>query len=104
MSKRLSIPDEYHDLFQKMLGLLPYELRNNTDIHNIILVYLKIGGEKLARHGIEIIKKRFIAEIRKKAEESENLNAVNSEVDTSGGSDNDDTVDSESNDTDDEDS
>jgi hypothetical protein len=81
MAKRLNIPDEHQDVYQQLLRLLPYELRNDTDVHNIISVYLKFGGEKLARQGIAIIIGRYMDEIEENEEEAQDSNSLNSEVD-----------------------
>jgi len=69
MAKRLNIPDELQGPFQKLMQIVPEILQNDIDTQNIILVYLKAGGEKMARHGIEIIKMRFLEEIQQEIEE-----------------------------------
>ncbi len=88
MTKALNVPDEFENSFQHLIYSLPEILRNDERIQKIILVYLKLGGEKLARHGVEIIKMRLREEILKKSyeepdvEESES-DEPNSEEDDS---------------------
>jgi hypothetical protein len=69
MTKKLNIPNELRSPFHQLMQMLPYTLQNDIDTQNIILVYLKLGGEKMARHGIEIIKMRFLEEIQQENEE-----------------------------------
>ena len=69
LAKRLNVPDEVQDSWRAMMQLIPERLQSDIDTQNIILVYLKAGGEKMARHGIEIIKKRFLEEIQQENEE-----------------------------------
>lgn len=76
MAKRLNVPDELQGPFQKMMQLIPEILQNDIDTQNIILVYLKAGGEKMARHGIEIIKMRFFEEMQQENEELSAADAV----------------------------
>lgn len=86
MAKKLNVPDELNSSFQRLIYSIPDELRNDARTQKIILVYLKFGGEKLARHGVEIIKMRYREELLKKAAEDQNsdeaqLNESNSEED-----------------------
>lgn len=84
MAKKLNIPDEFHDALQKLIGLLPYKLQSDIDAQNIILVYLKLGGEKMARHGVEILKMRFLEEMQNYAEEHSDPDDIDSEIDAEG--------------------
>ena len=59
MTKKLNIPDEVQGTFKRLMNSVPHELRNDIDTQRIILVYLKIGGAKLARQGVEVIKMLF---------------------------------------------
>ena len=76
MTKKLNIPDELHNPFHQLMQMLPYTLQSDIDTQNTILVYLKLGGEKMARHGIEIIKMRFFEEIQQEHEELSETDAV----------------------------
>lgn len=73
MKKKLNVPDEYQSSFQRLIYSIPDELRNDARTQKIILVYLKFGGEKLARHGVEILKMRHLKAIRKKTSEDPNM-------------------------------
>jgi len=83
MTRRSNVSDELKKEYQQLLGLLYGELRIDPGIQNIIRVYLKFGGEKLARHGIEIINRRFQKAIQESANESQVSDSVNSEVEVS---------------------
>ena len=47
------IPDEYKTLFQKLVPHFPAALREDPPALESIVLYLKVGGEKLARIAIE---------------------------------------------------
>jgi hypothetical protein len=104
MAKRLNLPDDLHDQFQQLLKLAPDELQNNVAIQNILSVYLKFGGEKLARHGLTIIHKRYLEEKWLRAQESQETDPEDSEIDASEDLQDDDTSHSESDDLKDDDS
>ena len=103
MATRLNLPDDLHDQFQQLLKLAPEELQNNVDIQNTLSIYLKFGGQKLARHGLEIINRRYLEEKRQRAQESQEIDPEDSEIDASEDLQDDDTSHSESDDMDDDD-
>jgi hypothetical protein len=78
MAKKLNVPDELQRSFQRLLYSIPDEMRNDALTQKIILVYLKFGGEKLARHGVEILKMRHREEILKKTSEDPNSDEAQS--------------------------
>ncbi|GEM_PF-366023 len=59
MSESLIIPPELQGAFHRLMSRVIPENRNDPEIQKSILVYLKLGGESLARHCIEISKKKF---------------------------------------------
>jgi hypothetical protein len=59
MSEKMIIPDEFHGSIRRLLNRIPSEQRDDETLQAALLVYLKLGGEKLARHYIEISKKTF---------------------------------------------
>jgi hypothetical protein len=59
MSEKMIIPDEFQGSFKRLMNRIPSEQRDDETLQQILLVYLKMGGEKLARHRIEISKKVF---------------------------------------------
>jgi len=56
MVKGLNIPDEFQYTFKRLINLVPYKQRNDRHAQKIVLLYLKLGGEKLARQYIEVLK------------------------------------------------
>ena len=59
MSEKMIIPDEFQGSIRRLLNRIPSEQRNDETLQAALLVYLKLGGEKLARHYIEISRKTF---------------------------------------------
>ena len=59
MSEKMIIPDEFQGSIRRLLNRIPSEQRDDETLLSTLLVYLKLGGEKLARHYIEISKKVF---------------------------------------------
>jgi hypothetical protein len=59
MSEKMIIPDEFQGSIKRLLNRIPSEQRDDETLQAALLVYLKLGGEKLARHFIEISKKGF---------------------------------------------
>ncbi len=59
MSEKMIIPDEFQGSIRRLLNRLPSEQRNDETLHAALLVYLKLGGEKLARHYLETSRKIF---------------------------------------------
>jgi len=64
MTKTLDVPKDLEKSYKKMLQNVPAELRDDEKVQACLLVYLKLGGEKLARQSIEIAKKRFDEEFQ----------------------------------------
>lgn len=69
MKKSFFVQNDLQKTYHKLLNQLPEPLRYDASTQNIILVYLKLGGEKLAHHGIDIIKKQFQKERRAYSDE-----------------------------------
>ncbi len=59
MSEKMIIPDEFQGSIRRLLSRIPSEQRDDETLQAALLVYLKLGGEKLARHYIELSKKVF---------------------------------------------
>ena len=59
MTNQMKIPGELEWAFQHLINLLPDPLKGDEHSQQIILTYLKLGGGKLARQRIEIIKIHF---------------------------------------------
>ncbi len=73
MVKRLNIPDEFQYTFKRLINLVPYQQRNERHTQKIVLLYLKLGGEKLARQYIEVLKSA-LRENKDRTESSEKSN------------------------------
>ncbi|MBW2602762.1 MAG: hypothetical protein JRE28_00400 [Deltaproteobacteria bacterium] len=73
MSENLNIPGELQGTFKRLMNRVPVKLRSDSHTKNIIQLYLKLGGEKLAKQHVEIIKLRVREEERQKRAEAEAL-------------------------------
>ena len=72
MDHNIVVPEEYRSSFQKLIPHFPAALR--VDAHGLesIVLYLKVGGEKLARIAIEAYRQNQIlsdAETQKRLRE-----------------------------------
>ncbi len=59
MDHELNIPEELQDIYARLLNDVPEELREESSLRKMVLVYLKIGGANLVRQHIEIEKLRL---------------------------------------------
>ena len=59
MMEEIEIPEEFKLTFKRIIKKAPNELRVELELQKTTLVYLKLGGEKLARQRIELTKKQF---------------------------------------------
>jgi hypothetical protein len=73
MVKGLNIPDEFQYTFKRLINLVPYKQRNDRNAQKIVLLYLKLGGEKLARQYVEVLKSD-LRENKDRTETSEKSN------------------------------
>ena len=64
MAENLNIPDELQGTFKRLMYRVPEKLRSDSHTKKIVQLYLKLGGEKLAKQHIEIIKLRVREEER----------------------------------------
>ena len=71
MAENLNIPDELQGTFKRLMYRVPEKLRSDSHIQKIIQLYLKLGGEKLAKQHIEIIKLRVREEERQQKAEAD---------------------------------
>ena len=53
MGTQFTIPDEYHELFRRLIPYMEAPLHNDPHVLESLLIYLKLGGEKLARVAID---------------------------------------------------
>jgi len=66
MSKKLHIPKDLHEAFIKLIKLVPIPYRNDKDIQQTILTYLKLKGEEFVRDGIEDARGNFYEKLGKR--------------------------------------
>jgi hypothetical protein len=79
MTNKLNIQDDLGMAFQRCTNLLPHELKDDSNIQKTILVFLKFGGEKLARQYIETTKKHFREKAIKDTSENQPFSAHQAE-------------------------
>ncbi len=53
MGMQFTIPDEYHESFRRLIPYMEPPLHNDPHVLESLLIYLKLGGEKLARVAID---------------------------------------------------
>jgi hypothetical protein len=73
MAENLNIPDELQGTFKRLMNRVPEKLRSDSHTQRIIQLYLKLGGEKMAKQHIEIIKLRVREEKRQSKAEADAL-------------------------------
>ena len=59
MTEDLCIPENLLSTFRRVMKKVPNELKEDMEFQKKIVIYLKVGGEKLAKQRIELIKKQF---------------------------------------------
>lgn len=55
MAEQFSIPEKYELSFRRFIPYLAAPLQNNPEVLSSLLLYLKMGGEKLARIAIDAL-------------------------------------------------
>ena len=55
MAQEFSIPEEYERPFRRMLPFLAAPLQNDPNVMESLVLYYKLGGEKLARVVIDAL-------------------------------------------------
>jgi hypothetical protein len=101
MGTQFTIPDGYHEAFRRLLPYLEAPLHNNPQVLESLLIYLKLGGEKMARIAIDAFnmnQRMLDAELRKQLRDQMLLRreADESEEESSDEDDEDDEDDEES--------
>jgi hypothetical protein len=59
MIKEMDVPKPYQAVFRRLARRIPEELLVDPKVVETLLLYVKIGGERLARQRIELFKKCF---------------------------------------------
>ena len=77
MADQFTVPEEYAVSFRRILPYLAAPLQRNFQILESLLLYLKLGGEKMARIAIDamnVTQRLQDAEVKKQLREQELLN------------------------------
>ena len=77
MDDRFTVPEEYEASFRRILPYLMAPMQKNRQILESLLLYLKLGGDKMARIAIDalnVTQRLLEAEARKQLREQELLN------------------------------
>lgn len=59
MANELNIPEKLQGTFTRLIRKLPEELRNDENVRKTTLLFLQLGGEKLARARIKAYQTPF---------------------------------------------
>lgn len=59
MTVKLDIPDDRLGAFQRLRRQLPLEMREDEEVLKKMLIYLKVGGERLVRQYVTTQKSGF---------------------------------------------
>lgn len=76
MTEAFVIPDEYKESFRRLLPYMALPLRNDQKVYESLLIFLKLGGERLARIALEAFnetQRLNDAELKKRLREEELL-------------------------------
>ena len=63
MSDPVEIPDILHGSFKRLMSRIPENLRDNRELQEKCLAYLKLGGYSLALHRLESACLPFLEEL-----------------------------------------
>ena len=93
MAEQFYIPEEYELSFRRLLPYLVAPLQNNPEVLSSLLLYIKLGGDKLARAAIDALN------VSRRLEDAELVRLLREEA-LSGALQSDETEDDESDDED----
>jgi len=60
MINDFQVPDEFLGVFRRLVRRMPFELQTDNAFLQTLVMYLKLGGEKLASHRVEVEKTEFV--------------------------------------------
>jgi hypothetical protein len=85
MTDPFVVPDEFRSAFRRVMLYAPEEILQDPSACRAVLVYLKIGGERLARHYLQtsqltfrhefMPERKVVVEEEEKADEAESASA-----------------------------
>ena len=79
MYSHIEIPNDLIGPFKRIMRRIPVELKKDENLIKIVLAYLQLGGERLARQAVASAKLTLqleVAERRKKAREESLIRAA----------------------------
>ncbi|MFO7685684.1 MAG: hypothetical protein R6V60_06295 [Desulfobacterales bacterium] len=59
MTVKLDVPEDRLGSFQRMKRQLPLEIREDPEVLRKLLIYLKLGGDRLVRQFVATVKTEF---------------------------------------------
>jgi len=60
MIEDFQVPDEFLGAFRRLVRRMPVELQTDEAFLQTLIMYFKLGGEKLASHRVEVEKTKFV--------------------------------------------
>ncbi len=72
MAGNVNISDELIETFKRLMIQVPEKLRNDGHTQQVVQLYLKLGGERLARQYAEVLRLNVQEEERQTVDETEN--------------------------------
>lgn len=66
MNTKLYIPKNLHEPFDRLMNLIPDHYRDDKFVHQTVLKYLELKGEKFVRDGINHTRKNFYSKLKEK--------------------------------------
>ncbi len=82
------VPDEFLGAFRRLVRRMPVEFQTDEAFLQTLVMYLKLGGEKLARHRVEVEKTKFVTSFTiVKRQLPEETSAAESDDDSEDGDD-----------------
>ena len=94
MIEDFQVPDEFLGAFRRLVRRMPLELQTDEGFLEKLVLYLKLGGEKLASHRVEVERAEFVTAFtivkRQPVEETDDSGSENDDDDQQEGDDADD--------------
>ena len=94
MIEDFQVPDEFLGAFRRLVRRMPLELQTDEAFLEKLVLYLKLGGEKLASHRVEVERAEFVTAFtivkRQPVEETDDSGSENDDDDQQEGDDADD--------------
>ena len=85
MINDFQVPDEFLGAFRRLVRRMPVELQADDAFLQTLIMYLKLGGEKLASHRVEVEKTEFVTAFtivkRHPPEETSDTESCNDDAD-----------------------